>query len=125
MKKYASVVAICMLAVMVATAAFAAAVKIDLANSGEANHPDAVGKAVLNYAKGADKTEIQINCSGLIPGNTYEVYVKCNAGWVSIGEFVAGPNGKGTFHARPDGDCSACMIAVNDQAVNATVVLGP
>jgi len=125
MKKVAIALAICLVA-LVASAAFAAAVKIDLTNVfAEPNHPDAVGKAVLNYAKGADKTEIQVNCSGLIAGDDYVVYLEIGVGvFTHIGEFTAGPNGKGTFHARLDGDVSAYPVAVNS-GLNLTVLYGP
>ena len=79
---------------------------------------------MLNYAKGADKTEIQVNCSGLIAGEDYVAYLKM-AVWTAIGEFTAGPNGKGNFYGRPDGDCSGLTVAVNQKTINRTVVLGP
>lgn len=124
MKKLAIALAICLMVVMAGSVAFAKAVKIDLVSIDLVKYPDAEGKAVLNYAKGADKTEIQINCSGLIAGDDYVVYLKTN-GFSDIGEFTAGPNGKGNFHARQDGDVSGLTVAVNHKATNATVVLGP
>lgn len=124
MKKYAFVVAICLIASM-ATLAFAAAVRVNLATIDTVNYPDGEGRAILNYAKGADKTEIQVNCSGLTPGETYTVWVDDGAGFVQIeDEFVAGPNGKGHFHGRCAGDVSDCIkVAVNEGAAP-TILFG-
>lgn len=117
MKKLAIGVTICLLAVMVGTVAFAAAVRIELDAynySGHEGYGD--GKAILNYAKGADKTEIQVNCSGLIPDEEYTVLVD-HGGWTPIGTFVAKKNGKGNFHERVDGDVSdSTRVAINDSA---------
>jgi hypothetical protein len=58
---------------------------------------DAYGTAVLKYAKGADKTNINVQGRGLEPDATYTVllcdcdYVECE----SIGSFTANKNGKG------------------------------
>jgi len=88
----------------------------------EPTEPDASGQAVLNYAEGADKTEIQVNCSGLTPGAEYTVYI--GSPWEVIGTFVARNNGTGNLHARPDGDQSERLpVAVNTGG--ATVLLGP
>jgi len=118
---------ICLAAVVLCVAgiALAAAVKVELLPYPAADplEPDAAGKAVLNYAKGADKTEIQVNCSGLTPGEEYTVYI--GSPWEVIGTFVARKNGTGNLHARPDGDQSGRLpVAVNNSA-NATVLLGP
>lgn len=59
-----------------ATTAFAGAVKIkDFDNLAPATSPDADGMAILNYASGADKTEVQIILSGLTPNTTYQIEI--------------------------------------------------
>ena len=120
---------ICLAAVVLCVAgiALAAAVKVELLPyaypGADPLEPDAAGQAVLNYAKGADKTEIQVNCSGLTPGEGYTVYI--GSPWEVIGTFVARNNGTGNLHVRPDGDQSGRLpVAVNNSA-NATVLLGP
>ena len=85
--------------------------------------PDAAGQAVLNYAKGADKTEIQVNCSGLTPGEEYTVYI--GSPWEVIGTFIARKNGSGNLHARPDGDQSGRLPVAVNKGLYTTVLLGP
>jgi len=118
---------ICLAAVVLCVAgiALAAAVKVDLLPFPAADplEPDASGKAVLNYAKGADKTEIQVNCAGLTPGAEYTVYI--GSPWEVIGTFVARKNGTGNLHARPDGDQSGRLPVAVNNAANQTVLLGP
>ena len=118
---------ICLAAVVLCVAgiALAAAVKVDLLPYPPAapQEPDASGQAVLNYAKGADKTEIQVNCAGLTPGAEYTVYI--GTPWEVIGTFVARKNGTGNLHARPDGDQSGRLPVAVNNAANQTVLLGP
>ncbi|MBA7492143.1 hypothetical protein ES702_02692 [subsurface metagenome] len=111
MKKYALPVAICLIVVMVATVALAAAVKVTLSQYPVVGYGS--GRAILNYAKDHDKTEIQVNCSGLIPETTYGVYLG-DGGWALIGDFVARKNGKGHLHARYPGDVTGHIVAVNE-----------
>jgi hypothetical protein len=101
------------LAVLVSFAgvAFAQAVKTDLLPQAPASDPDsgASGQAVLNYAKGADKTEVQINAEGLTPGATYFPGIFGSGGFPYV---TAGPNGKINVHAEVSGDVSALDAGV-------------
>jgi len=121
---------ICIVAFVLAASgvAFAAAVKIALNPypAAEPVDPDASGKAVLNWAKGKDKTEIQVNCWGLDPEAEYTVYIApVEAGpYTELGTFTTDESGEGSFHARVDGDVSGWVVAVNDDA-GETVLLGP
>jgi len=117
---------ICLAAVVlcVAGVALAKAVKVDLLPT-DPSEPDASGKAVLNYAKGADKTEIQVNCAGLTPGAEYTVWIGTVGGpWTNVGTFVARKNGTGNLHARPGGDLSELTVGVNRDVWN-NVLLSP
>ncbi|UCE20135.1 MAG: hypothetical protein JSV84_07305 [Gemmatimonadota bacterium] len=110
---------------LVAGIALAKAVKKDLVPFA-AGCPEegAYGKVMLNYAKDADKTEIQINCWGLTAGTEYEVWIDDGAGYVSYGTFTVRQNGTANFHAKPAGDISdALSVAVNDAANNCTVLI--
>ena len=125
MKKLAT---FCLIATVLCASgiAVAAAVKIALvpypAAPGVAE-PDASGQTILNYAKGKDKTEVQVNCWGLTPGTEYVVYAK-PGGWQAIGSFTARKNGSGNVHVRLDGDFSGALpVAVNNAALNATVLI--
>jgi len=121
MKKYASVVAICLVALMV-TLAFAAAIKVDLLAYPGTGYGS--GQAILNYAKGADKTEIQVNCWGLDPGEWYTVRIgPLTPRWKSLGTFTAKKNGEGHIHARLSGDWSSNYIAVNLQDTKTTILM--
>ena len=76
--------------------------------------PDASGHAILNYAKGADKTEVQVNCWGLMPDSEYTVYLKA-ATWHPVGTFTTRKNGSGNLHAKLPGDHSGHLpVAVNN-----------
>ena len=116
---------ICLAAVVLCVAgiALAAAVKVELLPYPAAAplEPDASGQAVLNYAKGADKTEIQVNCAGLTPGEGYTVYI--GSPWEVIGTFVARKNGSGNLHARPDGDQSGRLPVAVNKGLYTTVLL--
>ena len=125
LRKKALLVCLAAVVLCVAGVALAKAVKVELLPCPAAAplEPDASGKAMLNYAKGADKTEIQVNCSGLTPGEEYTVYI--GSPWEVIGTFVARNNGTGNLHARPGGDQSGRLpVAVNNSA-NQTVLLSP
>lgn len=101
------------LAVLVSLAgvAIAKAVKIDLLPTAPPLDPDsgAYGQAVLNYAKGADKTEVQINAGGLTPGGTYHPGIFDSGGFPYV---TAGPNGKINVHAKVPGDVSGLDVGV-------------
>ena len=122
------VLMICVGAIVICLAgvALAKAVKVDLEPYPTAGpiEPGAFGKAVLNYAKGADETQIQINCWGLLAETTYKVYLK-PAGWELIGTFTTRRNGTGNFHIALECDRSYDLpVAINNPG-NATVLLGP
>ena len=113
---------------IVSGVAFAAAVKITLspyAPNGPLDE-DATGKAVLNWAKGKDKTEIQVNCWRLDPTTQYEVLIAPveTGPYTSIGTFTTDEAGEGCLHGRIAGDKSGYVVAVN-YAGGATVLLGP
>ena len=118
---------ICLAAVVLCVAgiALAKAVKVDLQNPAAlpADDPDAgaTGRAVLNYAKGADKTVVQINCQGLSPGATYV------AGIIGGGRFpdkyIALPNGKLVIHATMTGDISGKRVVVIREAPGPVYIL--
>jgi len=95
------------------TVAFGAAITRDLVQTG-LNATNEAGRAIVNYAKGADKTEVQINFSGLVNGATYNAYFLCPdpAGWIPIGSCTGKKNGKGQIHGRPSTDCSGYEIHV-------------
>jgi len=108
-------VLVCLTAITLCLAGIALgkAVKQDLMNE----DGDVLGNAVLNYAKGADKTEIQVNCQGLEEGTDYTVLLcPCDAGGelddcIVLGSFTTGKNGKGHLHAREEGDVSdGCVV---------------
>jgi len=120
---------ICIGAVVLCAAgiALAAAVKVTLEPfpAGSPIEPGASGQAVLNYAKGADKTEVQVNCKGLKPDSDYVVYLKTGGTFDLIGKFITNSKGNGHLHASLAGDRSADLpVAVNNRA-GATVLLSP
>ena len=113
--------------VCVAGLALAKAVKVELMPYPAAAplEPDASGHAILNYAKGQDKTIVQVNCWDLKPDTEYTVYLN-DGGFYVIGNFTTRKNGSGNLHVSIAGDVSADLpVAVNDTALNATVLLGP
>ena len=119
---------VCVLAIVlgVTGVALAKAVKVELAPYGSLE-PDASGHAILNYAKGADKTEVQVNCWDLTPETEYTVYLSPDDGgsYYAIGTFTTDSSGEGNLHAKLAGDVSGDLpVAVNNTALNATVLLG-
>ena len=128
MKKFTPVAVMAVL-LCVCGIELAAAVKVDLLPlpGSVAPEPDASGHAVLNYAKGADKTEVQVNCWDLTSETEYTVYL-CAPGpeWYEIGSFTTRKNGNGNLHVRLPGDHSAHLpVAVNNAAAGATVLISP
>ena len=105
--------------------ALAAAVKVHLMPY-NAIEPDASGRAVLNYAKGADKTEVQVNCWGLMPDEMYTVWLSPDGGtsYHPIGSFTTDEYGEGNLHAKLPGDHSGHLPVAVNNAGNATVLLG-
>ncbi|UCE17173.1 MAG: hypothetical protein JSV84_09725 [Gemmatimonadota bacterium] len=114
---------------LVAGIALAKAVKVDLVPyvdaDGNVLEPNAYGKAMLNYAKGADKTEVQVNCWDLVPNAMYTVYLNNSGTWYSICTFTTDSNGEGHCHAKLAGDVSGHLpVSVNNSA-NQTVLISP
>ena len=109
---------ICLAAVVLCVAgiALAKAVKVDLQNPAGLPADDqdagATGRAVLNYAKGADKTEVQFNCQGLTPGATYVIGIVDVGIFPGTGTYTPLPNGKLMVHAAVSGDVSAEHVGV-------------
>jgi len=101
MKKMIMISAI---ALCIGGVAFGAAVKVDL-NPPPKSGGDASGRVILNYAKGADKTEIQVNCSGLIGGQNYWITID-GIGLEPI-EAVAKKNGTLAVHVKKEGNQTA------------------
>ena len=76
-----------------------------------------IGKANLNYAKGADKTECQVNCWDLEPETEYTVLLcECEDGEVAdcieLGSFTTNKKGEGHLHARVDGDVANWCVVI-------------
>ena len=117
------------LIMMVAFIAFGAgivlskAVKVDLVPyDGDG---DESGHAILNYAKGAGVTQIQVNSWGLLPNTEYTVYLWGNGTWPTIGTFITMKNGSGNLHVSLAGDHSEDLpIAVNLGAGGDTILWG-
>lgn len=93
---------------------YAAAVKLDLVKPKHTNAPEnASGRAILNHAKGSDKTIIQINCRDLYANIGYSVQLyDLEGGYALIGTIKAHKNGTGTLHTVLSGDHSACRVIV-------------
>lgn len=108
-------VPVCLAAVTLCLAGIvlAKAVHQDLVDADE----NPVGQASLNYAKGAGKTEIQVNCWDLDPETEYIVLLcECDGGQVTdcfeLGRLTTNQQGKGRLHARVGGDCSDWCVVV-------------
>jgi len=112
MKKYALAVAICLIAVMIATPAFADIFRVALVPPPD-NTSGASGRATLNYVKthidqGVDKIEVRIRCRRLKPYTDYRVAVVKDdskaidiiAEIEDIGWFTTTGNGVGHFQRR-------------------------
>ena len=80
--------------------AFAAAVKVDLE---DVKKIGASGQVIVNYAEGAGKTEIQVNCKGLMAGQKYIITVHTSKGYAEVLE-VAKKNGTIATHIKKKGD---------------------
>jgi len=106
---------ICLAAVVLCVAgiALAEAVKLTLVPVDGGPDPDGSGRAVLNYAKGEDKTIIQVNCWELTPGDEYGVNLANGKG--PVGRVVAKKNGTITVHGEQEGDQSGCIVRVRNR----------
>ena len=96
--------------------AFAGAVKLNLVPVTDSPDPNASGRAVLNYAKCADKTIIQVNCWGLTPGDEYGVNLANGMGGISD-PVIAKKNGTITMHGEQEGDQSGNIVRVRNRTV--------
>lgn len=130
MRKYAVTIAVCLVALM-ATMAFAKAVNVALCPTAAAPD-DARGRAILNYAKDANKTEIQVNCWGLDPNYNYTAWINVTGlgcpqigGWSNIGTFSVNKKGNGHVHASVPTDVSGAVLKVNFETPSTTNVLVP
>ena len=128
MNKYTVPIAICLIALMT-TIVFAGAVKVALCPTGAAPE-EARGRVVLNYAKGADKTEIQVNCWGLDPEQNYTVWIHTTGlglpvwgGWSNLGTFEPNIKGNGHVHASVPGDVSGIEVRVNFKGTTTNVLV--
>ena len=105
-------ICIALVTVSLAGVALGKAVKQELVNE----DGEVMGKAKLNYAKGADKTEIQINCRGLQPETDYFVWLcQCDGDdvdCIELGSFTTNKKGRAKLHTRLDGDASDWCVVV-------------
>ena len=102
----------CMAVVILGTAGFALAkaVKIGMEatpHAMEIGLMGARGHVVLNYAKGADKTEIQYSAVGLIPNTETQVFLLTSEGWQLLGTAMSDDEGDVSFHIRLPGNVAA------------------
>jgi len=104
----------CFAAVIVCTSSFALAkaFKVDLIPTGI--EPGASGKAIVNFAKGAEVTQLQVNCRGLTPGAEYGVFFPTGFGFVESGRFTVQEDGTANFHAALKGDFSGRPVSIGD-----------
>ncbi len=103
--------------------AFGAAVKVALTPSTDSPEKGATGQAVLNYTKGADKTEIQLNCLGLTPGAVYGVFLTEEGQTdVNLLTFVADGKGTGALHASVVGGDKSLLRVIVKNAGTAVVL---
>ena len=115
----------CLAAVTVCLAAIALgkAVRQELLNE----DADVVGRTNLNYAKGANRTECQINCWDMESETEYSVLLcECHddgavTDCFEIGSLTTNKKGKGHLHASVEGDVSDRHVVIgivgNDGAV--------
>ena len=109
----------CMAVVILGTAGFALAkaVKVGMVATPYARAQGlegARGKVILNYAKGADKTEIQYNGMGLAPNTETRVYLlETTGGWQLLGTATSDENGDVSFHISRPGKVAVSRVALN------------
>ena len=117
MKKYVLALAICLIAAMGATAAFADVFKVVLVATKQ-TPPGASGLVTLNYVKtysdqGVDKIEARIRCSRLEKNARYRVARDDKGNIEPIGFFTTTGGGVGHLHDRyyfVDGDVNVDEI---------------
>ena len=95
--------------------------KVDLV---PANNSGASGFAVLNYAKGADKTNINVQGRNLEDGEEYTVFL-CDCDYVEcepIGIFTANKNGKAHLKVSYPGDASdQCVLVAEGSLASGSI----
>jgi hypothetical protein len=107
--------------------AMAKAVRVDLGPfpADDPVEPDAWGRAVLNYAKGAQKTIVQVNVWGLMPNATYTLYLFAEGPGFHIGaHFMTDEEGEGHIHLAIPGNHSMHLPVAINNADNFTVLYG-
>ena len=128
LRKKQAIICIATIVLCVAAVVLAKAVKIELKPyPAEAPvEPGASGHAMLNYAKDADKTIVEVNCRGLTAETEYKVCLTKDDEFYEIGSFTTRKNGSGNFHVEIDTDASADVpVAINNANSDTTVLLGP
>ncbi len=128
LRKNRAIMCVATVVLCVATVALAKAVRVELKPYPEEApaEPGASGYAVLNYAKGADKTVVEVNCRGLMAETEYKVYLEKDEDFYEIGSFTTRRNGSGNLHVELETDVSVDMpVAVNNAESDTTVLLGP
>jgi hypothetical protein len=105
---FLAVVAVCLSGITLAKA-----VKQELVNE----DIEVIGKAKLNYGKGANKTEIQVNCWDLdreteYIGVLYEYDDEEVTDRIELGRFTTNKKGRGHAHARVEEDVSDWCIVI-------------
>ena len=92
------------------------------------NDKDAGGKAILDYAKGADKTKIQVECSGLKPRAKYVVLLSECADaapdYIELGIFITDKRGNGDLLTHVEGDYPNWFVVVGIVVDRVLVPLG-
>jgi hypothetical protein len=92
------------------------------------NARDAGGNAILNYAKGADKTKIQVNCWGLKPRAKYMVLLSdctdATPDYVELGTFITDKRGNGDLLTHVEGDYPNWFVVVGIVVDRVLVPLG-
>ena len=113
---YIAAVTLSLSGVALAKAVKVELVVMDLGSSGG-------GEAILNYAKGTDKTEIQVNCKGMEPNAEHIVWI-CDwtdekSDYIELGTLTTNKKGKGVLHARVKGDISErSVVVLGDDGTN-------
>jgi hypothetical protein len=109
-------VLICLIAVNFCFAGIVVGKAVKLELGGQGIESSAAGKAMLDYSKGADKTEIQVNCKGMEPNTEFIVLLyDCTdegTSYIKLGSLTTNKKGKGTLHTRAEGDVSGLSVAV-------------
>ena len=106
--------------VCLAGIALAKAVKQELVNE----DGEEIGQAILNYAKGANKTECQVNCWDMEPETEYTALVcECDddgeiVDCIELGSFTTNKKGKGNLHASVEGDVSNWCVVLGTEGTD-------